>query len=125
MPQSQRFSLKMISYFFSKEKLLIYFRKCNFLIFSQKKIFSDILGNETIFPKKVFPIFREMELFIHSLKFFPELKFIIFFPTKTALKKFLIFSQKKFSLYFGKWNFLALSLKEFLYSMRELSEHQI
>ena len=27
------------------------------------------------------------------------------------IKNFLIFSQKKFFLYFGKWNFLTLRLK--------------
>ena len=38
------------------------------------------------------------------------------------LKKFLIFSQKKFFLYFRKYNFLALCLKNFLYFRRELSK---
>ena len=35
------------------------------------------------------------------------------------LKIFLIFSQKKFFLYFGKWSFLVLRFKNF---RRELSE---
>ena len=31
-----------------------------------------------------------------------------------SLKKFLIFSRKKFFLYFGKWNFLTLRLEKIL-----------
>ena len=54
-----------------------------------------------IFSKQVFLIFREMELF------------------GSKIKKFLIFSQKKIFLYFGKWNFLGLRFKNF---RREYSE---
>ena len=40
----------------------------------------------------------------------------------SKIKKLLISSQKKkFFLYFGKWNFLALTVKNFLYFRKELS----
>ena len=69
-------------------------------IFSQKKkkkCFSFILGNRT---------FQEMELsgfifFLYFMKEFSELKKL----KKPTLQKLL---------YFGKWNFLASSLKHFL-----------
>ena len=42
-----------------------------------------------------------------SLKIFLEKKLLIFFPLKnSALKEFLIFSQKKLFSYFGKRNLL-------------------
>ena len=55
-----------------------------------------------------------MELFSPSLKFFPGKTFLCFFLEKITLESFLTFSQKKFFLYFVKWNFLAPSLKKLL-----------
>ena len=50
----------------------------------------------------------------HSLA--PASKFLVFFLKKNLfLKNFLYFLQKKFVLYFGKWNYPALKLKQFSY----------
>ena len=88
-----------------------------------------------IFPKEVFPLFREMELSSPRIK-----KLLIFqegnFQARKIKKKknsktiSYIFSKKNFFLYFGKQNFLAPSLKipiyflkkTFLYIKRELAK---
>ena len=76
-----------------------------------------------------------MELSGPSSQNFSLNKFLCFSPNKSTLKNirifqemelfgskikiFLIFSQEKLFLYFEKWNFLALRLKNF---KRELSK---
>ena len=49
-----------------------------------------------------------------------ELSYI--FPKKTALKKFVIFSQKKVFLIFQEMELSSPKLKKFSYFRRELSE---
>ena len=74
---------------FSQKKLSLYFRKRNYLIFQEMEL-SYISGNGN--PKKLL-IFQEVTFRARKNK-------------KLALKKVL---------YFGKCNFLAPSLKDFLY----------
>ena len=59
-------------------------------------------------PKlKKLPIFQEETIQARKVK------------KRPTLKKFLIFSQRKFFLYFGKWNFLASSLKTTIFYQRK------
>ena len=56
-------------------------------------------------------------------KLFPK-KTLVFFPKKTPEKIYRVFSKKAFSinnpfLYFGKWNFIAISLKNSYISGRK------
>ena len=88
----------------------------NFFIFSQKKAFLIFRGTEA--PKKFF-IFEETEI--------PKRNFVLFQETETLKKTSYIsgsdFPNSKYKknpllksfLYFGKWNFLAPSLKNLLY----------
>ena len=75
-----------------------------FFIFSQKKAF--LIFGETETPKK-FLIFQETS-YISGSNF--------------ELKKILKNPLWKNVLYFGKWNFLAPSLKNFLYFRREFAK---
>ena len=80
------------------------------LIFSQKKAVLIFQGTEA--PKK-FLIFQETELFYISENGKPK-KLIMFQEVTFRARKI------KNVLYFGKWNFLATSLKIFFYSRKEL-----
>ena len=83
-----------------------------------------------IFPKEVFPLFREMELSSPRIK-----KLLIFqegnFQARKIKKKknsktiSYIFSKKNFFLYFGKQNFLAPSLKNsYIFSKKNFLIYQ-
>ena len=133
--------------FFLKKTFFLYFRKNETLIFWEMEFSSPKLKKLLIFQEEIFWTWKmkktyfEKNPYIFSKKVLlpfqplPEIflwkKILIFFLKITTLKKFLIFSQKKFFLYFRKWNFLAKSLKNFyiffpnnffLYFWREISE---
>ena len=81
------------------EKSSLYLRKPKFLIFPEMKLSSPRIKN--------FLIVSSFSVQNFSLKIF-----LTFVPRKTrVLKEFLIFSQKKLFLYFGRRQFLASNLK--------------
>ena len=94
-----------------------------FLIFSQKKLFLYFLGNRT---------FDEMELSSSKIK-----KFLIFLEMKLCRLIFFLYFRKEVQackikkrlqknfLYFGKWNFIALRLKNFYISGGNLQSLKI
>ena len=90
-------------------------------IFS-KKSFVKFFEMELPDPKiKMFLIFSyTSELELSSLK---NKRFLIFIKKKRKEKYFLIFSQKRFFLYFRNWNFLALASKALIFQ-EELSKPQ-
>ena len=136
-PDLDFFSKKFFSYISGKMELL-YPGKWNFLALSLKTSYisggnflnmknekNELWKKSLYFLKKSSPAFSALA-WNFSLK-----KNSYIFLKITALKKFLLFSQKKFFLYFRKWNFLATSLKNFyiffpknffLYFWREISE---
>ena len=109
-----------VSKFFNK-KFLIFSLKSFFLYF-RKWIFQVLKKSSLYLRKPKFLIFPEMELSSPRIKNFLivssfsvqnfSLKiFLTFFPEKPTLKEFLIFSQKKLFLYFGRRQFSASNLK--------------
>ena len=113
-----------VSKFFPKNSL--YFLKKNPLIFRNLN-FSYISGKEYSEPwhNGTFLYFRKGEYYNGTLLYFWKWSFLILyfsisgsnFPCSKNEKKKLL----KCFLYFGKWNFLASSLKNFLYFRRELA----
>ena len=87
--------------------IFLYFWKWNFLAPRLKILL--------YFPKKSFSYMSRNRLYFTTLASnFPWEKFLIFFLEKRSLWKSL--------LYFGKWNFLVSSLRNFLYLRRELAK---
>ena len=97
---------------------------------------TSIQGWEKLFLKYMFRYFQKLYKEINLRVMHPRLEserkisgllgyLVDFSPQapklkiKSTPKKFLIFSQKKYFLYFEKWNFLALRLKDFLCFLRK------
>ena len=118
----QNFSLKNFLYFFLKnpalKKFLIFFSKKSFsyifwemelsYIFS-KKSFPYVLWNGNFFRKKVFLMFREMELFSPKNKIFQE-------GTVRARKMKKTPTLTKISYISGDGTFVPEAFKKLLYS---------
>ena len=106
----------------SNIKKFLYFFKVLFCISKTEPCTSQpnpkkTLKNKNSAPKKSL-IFQEMELSNSNIKIilvFSEMKLCTSQPKPKKTKKNP--HQKNF-LYFPKWNFLALALKEFLYSLK-------
>ena len=58
-----------------------------------------------IFPKQVFIIFQEIEIFSFGLKFFPEKDCLYFFLKDNFKKLSYIFSKRSFSYILGNETF--------------------